>query len=113
MDSTLPIIEKTYQIYKTITDINQKVTKAQRYGLGMSAEQTTLTLLEALVTAQHAPKTHKAVYLLKAQTQLDVLRLKIRLYIELKLANETRLFQVQANLQDTGRMLGGWLKSVY
>ncbi|PIZ63186.1 hypothetical protein COY17_01025 [Candidatus Saccharibacteria bacterium CG_4_10_14_0_2_um_filter_52_9] len=65
-----------------------------------------------VINAQHAPKAHKAAYLLKAQAQLDILRLKLRLYMELKLANETKLFQLHAELQEAGRMLGGWLKSV-
>lgn len=111
MDSTLPIIEKTYGIYKILVDVNVKLPKTHRHGLGISAEQSVLTLLELLFMASHAPKTHKAAYLLKAQAQLDILRLKLRLYLELKLANETRVFQLQSDLQETGRMLGGWLKS--
>ncbi len=109
--ATLPIIEKTYQVYKTLSGVNAKLDKAHRYGLGVSTEQSVLSLLEQLFTAQHAPKAHKAAYLLKAQAQLDTTRLKLRLYLELKLANETKLFQLQADLQETGRMLGGWLKS--
>ncbi len=92
--------------------MNAKLEKAHRYGLGVSAEQSVLSLLELLLMAQHAPKTHKGTYLLKAQAQLDTLRLKLRLYMELKLANETKLFQMQADIQETGRMLGGWLKSL-
>ncbi len=108
----LPIIEKTYQVYKQLAAVNTKLEKAQRYSLGVSTEQSVLNLLELLLTAQHASKAHKGVYLLKAQAQLDTLRLKLRLYMELKLTNETKLFQMQAELQETGRMLGGWLKSL-
>lgn len=85
--------------------------KAHRYGLGVSTEKSVLSLLELLSMAQHAPKAHKAAYLLKSQAQLDILRLKLRLYMELRLANETKLFQLQAELQEVGRMLGGWLKA--
>jgi len=38
--------------------------------------------------------------------------LKLRLCLELKLANETKIFQAQSALEEIGRMLGGWLKSV-
>lgn len=62
--------------------------------------------------AKHAPKSHKAAYLIRAQAQLETLRFKLRLYMELKLVNATRLMQLQAQLQEIGRMLGGWLKSV-
>lgn len=110
--ATLPIIEKSYAVYKQILVMNTKLEKAHRYGLGVSSEQSVLTLLELLFMASAAPKTHKAVYLLKAQAQLDILRLKLRLYLELKLANETKLFQAQADLEEIGRMLGGWYKSV-
>lgn len=109
--STLPIIEKTYTSYKQLAIINSKLEKARRYSLGTSTEQSVLTLLELLFSAQHAPKAQKVAYLLKAQATLDILRLKLRLYLELKLANETKIFQLQADLEETGRMLGGWLKS--
>jgi hypothetical protein len=61
--------------------------------------------------AQYAPKTHKGAYLLKAQSQLEVLNLQLRLYLDLKLANETKIFQLLSDSQEVGRMLGGWLKS--
>ncbi len=107
----MPIIEKTYQIYKPLTVANSKLPKAHRYSLGNSTEQSVLALLELLFMASHAPKTHKTAYLLKAQGQLDTLRIKLRLYLELRLANETKIFQMQADVQEVGRMLGGWLKS--
>lgn len=71
-----------------------------------------LSLLEQLVMSKNAPKTMKAAYLLKASGVLEVLTLKFRLMLELKLVNETRVFQLQAETQEIGRMLGGWLKSV-
>ncbi len=92
--------------------VNEKLPKHKRYGLGTSTEQTILDLLEQLLMAKHAPKSHKAGFLIRAQAQLETLRLKLRLYLELKLANATRIMQLQAQLQEIGRMLGGWLRSV-
>ncbi len=112
MPENLPIIDATYRLYKQLYDINQKLAKQQRYALGASTEQSLLALLEQLFLAQHAPKPHKATYLMRANAQLDTLRLKLRLYLELELANETRLFQSQAIMTDIGRMLGGWLRSL-
>lgn len=109
---SLPIINKTYEVYKTILQINDKLTKRWRYSLGQSLEDTVLDLMENLVMAKNAPKPMKAGYLIKAGTKLEVSRLKLRLYLELKLANETRVFQTQAQIEEVGRMLGGWLKSL-
>ena len=62
--------------------------------------------------AKNAPKTLKAGYLIKSSAILEVLTIKMRLLLELKLANETKIFQLQAKNSEIGRMLGGWLKSV-
>ena len=62
--------------------------------------------------AKHAPKTTKVTYLIRANATLEITRLKFRLFLELKLANETSIFQIQAILAEIWRMLGGWLKSV-
>lgn len=62
--------------------------------------------------AKNAPKTLKAPYLIKALSQQEVATLKLRLYLELKLVNETKIFQAQSSLKDIGRMTGGWLKSL-
>jgi hypothetical protein len=77
----------------------------------MSIENTALSFLEHLIMAKHAPKPHKSAYLIKAVAELEILRLKIRLLLEFKICNETKIFQMQSYLAEIGRMLGGWLKA--
>jgi hypothetical protein len=112
MSEGLPIIDACYRLYKQLYSINGSLPKAQYYRIGVSTEQTILDLIEQLVTAQNAPKLQKRTYLIQANTKLEIVRIKIRLYIELDLANQTRLFQTSAICNDIGRMLGGWTKSV-
>lgn len=112
MSDELPIILKVYSLYRPIDDLNEKLPKRRRYSLGVSTEQTVLELLKQLISAKHATKSHKPLYLIKAQSELELLRFKLRLYLELELANETRIMQLQAQVAEIGRMLGGWLKSV-
>ena len=111
MDS-LPIINKTYEAYKAIIDLNNKLEKRRRYSIGLSLENSVLDCMEILIMAKNAPKTLKAGYLIKASAKLEVSTLKLRLLLELRLINETKIFQLQTNLAEIGRMLGGWLKSV-
>lgn len=68
--------------------------------------------MELLIMTKNAPKPIKASYLIKASAQLEIATFKLRLMLELKLANETKIFQAQAILAEIGRMLGGWLKAV-
>jgi hypothetical protein len=112
MESELPIILKTYDLYKQLVDANIKIPKIHRYGLGQSAEATLLTTLENLIMAKYAPKPNKAKYLILSIAQIETLRFKLRLFLELGLVNETRIFQMQANLQETARMATGWRNSL-
>jgi len=92
MDS-LPIINKTYEIYKVIITLNLKLEKRWRYGLGLSLENSLLDCMEHLIMAKNAPKPVKSAYLIKASSQLEVATLKLRLYLELQLVNETGIFR--------------------
>jgi hypothetical protein len=99
-------------LYKQVVDLNAKLAKTQRYSLGQSLEQSVLALMEQLIMAKNAPKAMKGSYLIKALAQQEIATLKLRLYLELKLGNETKIFQAQSSLKDIGRMAGGWLKSL-
>lgn len=107
----LPIIGKTYEVYKAIIDINNHIEKRWRLSLGISLENTILECLSQLIMAKNAPKALKAGYLIKASSSLEVSVLKLRLFLELHIANETKIFQTQSLLAEIGRMLGGWLKA--
>ncbi len=100
-----------YTLYKAITDVNNQLQKRWRYSLGLSLENSVLECMEHLIMAKNAPKAFKAGYLIKAGAKLEVAILKIRLLLEMKLANETKIFQMQAKISEIGRMLGGWLKA--
>lgn len=109
---TLPIINRTYDVYKLVVDITKHIEKRWRYSLGASLETTVLDCLSELVMAKNAPKPMKSAYLIKASSHNEVAILKLRLFLELKIANETKIFQTQSALMEVGRMLGGWIKSL-
>ena len=91
--------------------MNNKLEKRFRYSLGISLKNSILDMIEILIMAKNAPKPLKAGYLLKAGGKLETAGLKTRLFLELKLVNETKIFQLQAQMAEAGRMLGGWLKA--
>jgi hypothetical protein len=111
MDVELSVITKTYELYKHFTNINATIPKLHRYGLGEKVLAQNLDLLANLIKAKNAPRATKAAYLLNASTNIEILRLELRLYLDLKLTNQTQVFQMQANLREIGREVGGWLRS--
>jgi len=109
---TLPIINRTYDLYKTVVDITTHMEKRWRYSMGQSLEKSVLDLLAELIMTKNAPRPFKASYLIRAGNHQEVIILKLRLCLELGIANETKIFQAQSAAAEIGRMLGGWLKSV-
>ena len=108
----LPVINRTYESYKAAVEITNHLEKKWRYSLGQSLEETILALMQELIMAKNAPKHLKAPYLIRASSHVEIATLKLRLFLELDLANETKIFQLQAKFAEIGRQLGGWLKSV-
>lgn len=94
-------------------DINRQLNKRWRYSLGTGTEESTIELVKDLVMAKNAPKQLKGSYLIKASASLEVLKMKLRLYVEFDITNQTRIFQLQTKIDEIGKMLGGWLKSTY
>lgn len=109
---TLPIINRTYELYKLTVDIVNHTEKRWRYSLGNSLEATILDCLGELIMAKNAPKTLKTPYLLRASSHIEIATLKLRLFLELDIANETKIFQAQAKLAEIGKMTGGWIRSL-
>ncbi len=91
--------------------MNNRLEKRYRYSLGQSLENSALDCLSDLIMAKNAPKSMKYSHLIKASSHLEICTLKLRLLLELNLANETKIFQAQANVAEIGRMLGGWIRS--
>lgn len=112
MDTTLPVINRTYELYKLVVEMNGHAEKRWRYSLCMSLEASVLECLETCIMAKNTPKPMKGAYLIKASAHLEAAVLKLRLLLELGVANETKIFQAQAIAAEIGKMIGGWLRSL-
>lgn len=108
----LPVINRSQELYEACLKITEKLSSLKRQTLGRRLENSILELLELFIIAKHAPKSHKAAYLIKATAQVEIVQFQLRIMLNQKLANETTLHQLQAKAAEIGRMLGGWRKSV-
>jgi len=87
--------------------MNNSAEKRWRFTLLKNLEDSVLSLLNELIMAKNAPKSLKSAYLIRASSHLETSILKLRLCLELKITNETKIFQIQAKTAEAGRMLGG------
>lgn len=86
--------------------------KKDKYSLGLKIDKTTLDLLELVIETGNTPLSSKASLLTQASVKTDLLKLLIRLSYEIKAIDQKKYLKLEEQLQEIGRMIGGWLKSL-
>lgn len=72
-----------------------------------------MALLEMLVSTSKLPRgTQKSDLLFQASSKLELLKLLVRLCFEIKAISNKQYLALESSLQEIGKMLGGWIKSV-
>lgn len=111
MQNEIPIIQKVYDFYRELYLTIEKMPKKDKYTLGEKLQKTILELLELLIIANYS-KTNKVSVLHRASVKVDMLKIFIRLTYEIKAMNEKKYLFLEEILQNIGRMLGGWIRSL-
>jgi len=109
----VPIIHILYQLYSSFHALVIKFPKSERYSLGSSIQSQILSLFESVIGAASVNNTTlKAAKLSDASIKLDLLRLLIRLAKDCKCLSNEAYLKLESDLHQSGKMLGGWLKSI-
>ena len=111
MQNETPIVLKTYDLYKTIHVVIRLFSREEKYTLGEKIKDAIMEMLQLFIEAEYSPKNSKVALLEKASVKLDFLKLLIRMSYDLRLINEKKYLAVEAQLQEIGKMLGGWIRS--
>jgi four helix bundle protein len=108
----LPVFQRGYDLYKEIYSAVKHFPKGDRYALGESCKSTTVEILTAIIQAASQRNEWKAASTDKALTETDLLKVYIRLASETECLKQSRMIPIQQKLQEIGRMLGGWKRSI-
>lgn len=108
----IPIFKKTYDMYKTFYGYRNLVPRQDRFALWQRTENAILDMLEAIMIAGQKRKQEKSLFLEKASSKLNLLRVFLRLMKEVKIIDNKKYVALEESVDEIGRMLGGWLKSV-
>lgn len=108
----IPIIQKVYDFYRELYLVVEKMPKKDRYTLGEKTQRATLDLIELLIDSGYREKFQKLAILNQAAIKLDLLKLLVRLGRDINALASTKYTFLEAKLQEIGRMLGGWIKSI-
>jgi len=108
----IPIFHKIYDLYKLLHSYHHCIPKAQRYTLWQKCENTTLALLEALIETSHRYGAERIQVLYIISNKLDLLKVLIRLAKDTRTIENQQYLEIQTFIQEIGKMVGGWIKSV-
>ncbi len=108
----IPILQKAYELYKTVHGLRGLIPKADRYTLWQKVENLILDILEGILLASQLLRSQKMPHLERVSARLNLLRLLLRLSKDTRAIDLRKSVQLQQSIDEIGRMLGGWMKSV-
>src|SRR3989344_9538050 len=108
----IPIFAKLYDFYKNLSQVISNFPKTKRYSLGQRVDQITLDVIELTITAGYLPREQKLPSLQKAIVKIELLKVLIRLAKDTKALDNKKYLTLEQNLQEIGRMIGGWKRSI-
>jgi len=88
---------------------DKRFPKNLRYSLAQKMDNICLDILELIVQTIYS--SSKREYLNKINLKLDVLRTLIQMAYKMKLLAENQYQYISRELLESGKMVGGWLKS--
>jgi hypothetical protein len=111
-DFDIPIFKKTYDLYKLFYSYRNVMSKQDRYTIWQRCDGMMLEILEGIMAASQMSKGEKLPTLEKASMKLNFLRVFIRLMHETRGIDGKKYLALQEPIDEIGRMLGGWIRSV-
>lgn len=112
INDDLPILQKMYGLYKAFYEYAVHFPKRDRFGIGQRCENQILDLIELTIKAGKSRRENKQAILYRISLQLDTLKIFIRLMKDIKTIDLKKYTVIQGHINEIGKMLGGWIKSM-
>ncbi len=87
------------------------IPKTKRYTLWKRCDQVALSLLEGVIGVGFDSGAKQIERLQKISVDLDLLKVLIRLAKDTRCLDKKQYLEVESQLQEIGKMVGGWIKS--
>ena len=110
-DTDIPILKKTYELYKIFHEYRKVVAKADRFTIYTRSENLIIDIVELLLEAGYIKNSNKVSLLDTASVKLNTLRFFVRLIKDTRAIDLKKYTVLQEKIDEIGRMLGGWIRS--
>lgn len=111
-DEDVPILRKIHELYKSLHKYRTLIPKSERFSIFERSENILIDILECVLEASYISKDYKTELLKRASVKLNIFRFFIRLMKESKTLDTKKYILLQGIIDEIGRMLGGWIRSV-
>jgi 23S rRNA-intervening sequence protein len=102
-------IEAHYRFLVWLTPVIEKFPKSHKFTIGDRIENIALDVLEALIEATYTRE--RTQHLRGANLGIEKLRFLLRLAADLRMLDRRRYEHAARALDETGRLVGGWMKA--
>jgi len=110
--ANLLILQKYIVIYKQWHEFIPHLPKSVRYTLGQKIDHLFIETVSNIYEASNSPLERKNDFLKSASSKLNLLKFFLQLCWEIKAININKYLHFSKNLEEIGKMLGGWQKQV-
>ena len=105
-----PIFSRTSDFIIWLLNHTEKFPKSERFRMAKRLEDSAFAFYESLIEATRSTK-RKRQLLIKADVELEKLRLYVRMSQQRKLTSISQYHFAARALVEIGKLLGGWLKT--
>ncbi|MBI3915625.1 MAG: diversity-generating retroelement protein Avd [Betaproteobacteria bacterium] len=105
---TGPALEAMHRFVLWLIPTVEKFPRSQKFLLGDRIQTTALDVLERLIEATYTRGRERL--LVEANVGIEKLRILFRIAHELRLVDARRYEHSARNLDEIGRLVGGWIK---
>lgn len=106
----IPIFKQSYELYKLFYSYRNSIPKQERYSLYLKCENQILATIDTIIYASNLAKPQKMEALVRASTNLSLVRIQTRLLKDIKSIDNKKYTALQVMIDEIGRQLGGWIK---
>lgn len=104
-----PVVEKMYQFLTWLIPTVEKFPRSQKFTLGDRIQTAALDVLDGLIEASY--RRDRQQVLTQTNLRIEKLRFLFRLALDLRCIDMRRYEHAARNLDEIGRMVGGWIKA--
>lgn len=108
----LSLIQKLKSAYREWYEFLPFFPKTSRYTIGQKIDLLFLEIIEQSIKTGYSDKIEKLIYLKRASFKLDLLKFFVQLSWEMKSLDNKKYISLSEKLDEIGKMIGGWIKSL-